>query len=49
VRQQVMDAAAQLDYHPNYFARSLTTMKSGTIGIVILDITNPFFAEVVRV
>jgi len=48
VRQQVMDAAAQLDYHPNYFARSLTTMKSGTIGIVILDITNPFFAEVVR-
>jgi LacI family transcriptional regulator len=48
VRQRVVDVATQLNYYPNYFARGLTTRKSGTVGIVILDITNPYFAEIVR-
>ena len=48
VRKRVLDAAAQLEYYPNYFARSLAAKRSGTVGMVILDITNPYFAEVVR-
>lgn len=38
----------ELNYQPSSLARSLRTRSSGTIGIVIPDNTNPFFAEVVR-
>ena len=46
--KRVADAVRELDYQPSGLARSLRTRASGTIGIVIPDITNPFFAEVVR-
>ena len=37
-----------LDYHPNQIARSLKTRQTKTLGLVISDITNPFFPQVVR-
>ena len=37
-----------LSYQPNRIARSLRTRKTHTIGLVITDITNPFFSYVVR-
>jgi len=37
-----------LDYHPNQIARSLKTRQTKTLGMVISDITNPFFPQVVR-
>jgi len=46
--KRVGDAVRELDYQPSGLARSLRTKASGTIGIVIPDSTNPFFAEVVR-
>lgn len=46
--ERVNKAISELNYKPSNLARSLRTRSSGTIGIVIPDNTNPFFAEVVR-
>ncbi len=37
-----------LDYHPNAVAQSLRTRRTHAIGAVVSDITNPFFATLVR-
>lgn len=47
-RQRVRRAIAELGYQPNQLARSLTQGRTRTIGIVVPDITNPFFPEIVR-
>jgi LacI family transcriptional regulator len=38
----------QLGYVPNAAARSLITNQTGTLGLVITNITNPFFAELIE-
>ena len=48
LRRRVEDAMLALDYHPNQIARSLKTRQTKTLGMVISDITNPFFPQVVR-
>jgi len=48
LRRRVEDAMRGLDYHPNQIARSLKTRQTKTLGLVISDITNPFFPQVVR-
>ncbi|AYM84137.1 LacI family transcriptional regulator [Agrobacterium tumefaciens] len=48
VREAVTAAADYLDYRPNELARSMTTGRSGTIGVVVGDIENPFFSLGVR-
>jgi len=47
-RQKILKIASDLSYIPNSIARSLSTNKSGTIGIILPDITNPFFSEMAR-
>lgn len=47
-RQRVQSAAEQLGYRPNAVARSMVKGSTQTIGLVISDISNPFFPEVVR-
>ncbi|MCC6310008.1 MAG: LacI family DNA-binding transcriptional regulator, partial [Trueperaceae bacterium] len=47
-RQRVRKAIDELGYQPNQLARSLTQGRTRTIGIVVPDITNPFFPEIVR-
>lgn len=47
-RKKVLDIIEELDYQPNAFARGLVTKKSKTIGLIIPDITNPFFPDVTR-
>jgi LacI family transcriptional regulator len=44
-RQRVLQAIQELHYRPNAAARSLTTGRTGTVGIVVSDVTNPFFGE----
>jgi LacI family transcriptional regulator len=48
LRKRVMAAIRELDYHPNHIARSLKTKQTMMLGMVIPDITNPFFPSVVR-
>jgi LacI family transcriptional regulator len=48
VRARVTDAATALGYRPNVLARSMITGTSHTLGVVIADIENPFFASIVR-
>src|ERR1700722_19534838 len=47
-RQRVEEAIQALDYVPNRIARGLISQKTQTIGIIVPDIGNPFFAPVVR-
>jgi DNA-binding LacI/PurR family transcriptional regulator len=48
LRRKVLAAIRDLDYHPNHIARSLKTNKSLTIGIVVPDMTIPFFPRVIQ-
>ncbi len=45
-RQKVLQAAADLAYRPSRIARSLVTRKTMQIGLVVPDITNPFFSQI---
>jgi len=47
-KQRVLAAVAQLGYRPNHLAASLRRQETRTIGIVIPDLTNPFFAALVH-
>ena len=46
--ERIRDAMAALDYHPDRVARSLRTGKTHAIGMVVPDVTNPFFPQVIR-
>lgn len=47
-KKRVLEAIKKLNYRPNIIARSLKTQKTKTIGIIIPDISNPIYPEVVR-
>ncbi|SES05717.1 LacI family DNA-binding transcriptional regulator [Salipaludibacillus aurantiacus] len=46
--EAVLKAIKMLDYRPNSVARTLYNKSSGMIGLVVPDITNPFFPELAR-
>jgi LacI family transcriptional regulator len=46
-RARVQKVIQELGYRPNQLARGLATKRTGLLGLVIPDITNPFFPEVV--
>ena len=46
--ERVRKAMDALDYHPDHVARSLRVRRTLTVGIVIPDVTNPFFTDVIR-
>lgn len=47
-RERVFEAAKQLAYQTNQLARSMATGRSKTIGVVIADIQNLYFARAIR-
>jgi LacI family transcriptional regulator len=47
-RQRVLEAIEQLGYRPNSIARGLALNKTLTLGLIVPDITNPFFPEIVK-
>lgn len=47
-RERVLAAVKQLDYRPNALARSLRMSHTMTLGLVVPDSANPFFAELAR-
>ena len=48
LRERVLSAIVATDYHPHGLARSLKTGVSRTIGLIISDVTNPFFGSIAR-
>jgi LacI family transcriptional regulator len=47
--QSKVEAAIEaLDYVPNRVARGLISQKTGTLGLIVPDVVNPFFSPVVR-
>ena len=47
-RARVLDAARALDYVPNALARGLLKSQIPVVAVIVHDITDPYFAEVVR-
>ena len=48
LRARVLEAIAELKYHPNVTARTLRTNESMAVGIIVPDIADPFFPNLVR-
>ena len=48
VADRIREAVKRLDYKPNGFAKSLREGTSNTIGVIVSDISNPFFANMVK-
>ncbi|MES0342110.1 MAG: LacI family DNA-binding transcriptional regulator [Candidatus Humimicrobiaceae bacterium] len=47
-KEKIQKAIDELNYRPSAIARSLVTKKSKNIGIIVLDITNPYQTETIR-
>ena len=47
-KNKVLNIIKKLNYRPSELARSLATKRSKVLGVIISDITNPFYAELVR-
>lgn len=48
VAAKVRHAAEEMNYRPNTAARSLRTGKTKTLGLIVADISNPFFSKLAR-
>src|SRR6188472_662174 len=47
-RARVLDAAKELDYVPSALARGLLKSQLALVGVIVHDITDPYFAEIIR-
>ncbi len=47
-RQRVLAVIDRLSYRPSGIARGLATQRTGTLGLVVPDIANPFFSDIAR-
>ncbi|WP_282785444.1 LacI family DNA-binding transcriptional regulator [Nocardia sp. CC201C] len=47
-RRAVLDAAKELGYQPHFLARSLASRTSNLVGVMVSDLRNAYFAEVVE-
>jgi LacI family transcriptional regulator len=47
-RARILALAAEMGYYPSQIARSLATRQTATLGLVVPDVSNPFFAHIAR-
>lgn len=47
-RRRVLEAVAELNYSPSSLARALVTRRTHIVGVIVHDILDPYFAEIVR-
>ncbi|WP_184718720.1 LacI family DNA-binding transcriptional regulator [Caulobacter sp.] len=48
-REHILKVAAQLGYRPNQSAKAMKTGRTGAIGLIVPDLTNPFFPSLAQV
>ena len=46
-KRRILDAARELNYQPNYFARSLRLQRTYTIGVIAEQIGDPYGAMII--
>jgi len=46
--EKILKAVQELNYHPNLTARSLKTKKTNTIGVIVPELSNIFFTEIIK-
>jgi LacI family transcriptional regulator len=44
-KRRVLDAVAQLNYHPSLYASNLARQRTKVMGLIVSNLLNPFFAE----
>lgn len=49
IAEKIRKTAAEMNYQPNMIARSLKSGKTHTIGLIVADISNPFFSAIARI
>lgn len=49
IAEKIRKVAAELNYKPNFIAKSLKSGKTKTIGLIVADISNPFFSNIARI
>lgn len=47
--KKIRKTASDLNYQPNFIARSLKSGKTNTLGFIVADISNPFFSNLARI
>src|SRR5262245_13092113 len=47
-RERVLAVARRLDFRPNRAASSLARGRTGTLGLLVPDVVNPYYAEIVK-
>lgn len=47
-RRRVLSAADSLSFVPNRLARALVTARSQTVGVIVHDISDPYFGDIVK-
>jgi LacI family transcriptional regulator len=47
-RTKVLEAAEELNYKANYFAQNMVTKQTRTVGVIIPDITNTFYSDMIK-
>lgn len=47
-RQRILQIAQEVGYRPSSLARSLVTHRTKTVGLIVPDITNPFFSRIAK-
>lgn len=47
--KKIRKAVVKLNYQPNQIAKSLKSGKTNTIGLIVADISNPFFSSIARI
>jgi len=49
IAERIRKTAEELNYQPNQIAKSLKSGKTNTLGLIVADISNPFFAQIARI
>jgi LacI family transcriptional regulator len=47
-KNRIHRAAKQLDYRPNLFARTLRNQRTHTVGVMVFDMTDPYYIPILR-